>query len=102
MNPTRLYAPSDCAFAKDPVVFFGDPSCLMKQSLERASAPTNSSNLQTVSDGDYRLMVDALADFAFFMLDAEGHVLSWNEGARLLQGYERDEVIGRHFGLFYP
>lgn len=74
----------------------------MKQPIERASAPTNSSDLQTVSDRDYRLMVDALADFAFFMLDAEGHVLSWNEGARLLHGYERDEVIGRHFGFFYP
>src|SRR4051812_1305300 len=114
--PARRAVPKACALSEsDPPVrpvrlrlrprpgsVFGDPSCLMKQSLERASAPTNSCNLQTVSDGDYRLMVDALADFAFFMLDAEGHILSWNEGARLLQGYERDEVIGRHFGLFYP
>jgi hypothetical protein len=50
----------------------------------------------------FRLLVDAVADYAIFALDARGHVLTWNEGARRLKGYEPHEIIGRHFSTFYP
>ena len=52
--------------------------------------------------GLYRLLVDSVRDYAIFALDAEGHVLSWNAGARRLKGYEPEEIIGRHFSTFYP
>jgi PAS domain S-box-containing protein len=49
-----------------------------------------------------RLLVGSVRDYAIFTLDAGGHVLTWNLGAKLIKGYSADEVIGRHFSLFYP
>jgi PAS domain S-box-containing protein len=49
----------------------------------------------------YRLIIDNIADYAIYMLDAQGNVASWNEGAKYIQGYESDEVIGRHFSIFF-
>jgi PAS domain S-box-containing protein len=53
------------------------------------------------SDGRYRLLVKAITDYAIYMLDREGHVTSWNPGARRFKGYEAAEIIGRHFSTFY-
>src|SRR4051794_9610492 len=47
------------------------------------------------------LLLDAVADYAIFLLDAEGRIRSWNTGARRLKGYEADEILGRHFSTFY-
>ena len=52
--------------------------------------------------GLFRLLVESIRDYAIFALDATGHVLSWNEGARRFKGYEAHEIIGRHFSTFYP
>ena len=49
----------------------------------------------------YRLMVESVQDYSIFMLDAFGHILTWNEGARRTQGYSPDEIIGKHFSIFY-
>jgi PAS domain S-box-containing protein len=49
----------------------------------------------------YRLMVDAVTDYAIFLLDPEGRIVTWNAGARLMKGYEPDEIIGRHISVFY-
>ncbi|HVX71668.1 MAG: PAS domain S-box protein [Devosia sp.] len=49
----------------------------------------------------YRLLVDAIADYAIFMLDAEGYVASWNPGAERFKGYKADEILGQHFSRFY-
>ncbi|CAN7277229.1 PAS domain S-box protein [Variovorax sp. LjRoot84] len=59
-------------------------------------------DLGVVTDADYRLMVDTIADYAIFFLDPSGIVLSWNTGAKQLKGYQAEEVIGRHFSMFYP
>jgi PAS domain S-box-containing protein len=50
----------------------------------------------------YRVLVEQVKDYAIFMLDRDGHVMSWNEGARRMKGYEPHEIIGRHFSTFYP
>jgi PAS domain S-box-containing protein len=63
------------------------------------SAPLNQ---RTLTDADFRLMVDTVVDYAIAVLDPGGIVISWNDGARLLNGYEAPEVLGRHFSLFYP
>ncbi|HKY90781.1 MAG TPA: PAS domain S-box protein [Nevskiaceae bacterium] len=47
-------------------------------------------------------MIDAVDEYAIFLLDVDGHVRTWNPGARRLKGYEADEIIGRHFSVFYP
>ena len=52
-------------------------------------------------DGRYRLLIQAVTDFAIYMLDADGIVISWNAGARRFKGYEAGEIIGQHFSRFY-
>jgi len=49
----------------------------------------------------YRLLVEAVTDYAIYMLDADGIVSSWNPGARRFKGYVADEIIGQHFSRFY-
>jgi PAS domain S-box-containing protein len=50
----------------------------------------------------FRLLVEGIQDYAIFLLDRAGHVASWNAGARHIKGYEADEIIGKHFSVFYP
>jgi PAS domain S-box-containing protein len=54
------------------------------------------------SEERFRLLVNSVADYAIFSLDPDGLIASWNLGAERLKGYRADEVIGRHFSLFYP
>jgi hypothetical protein len=54
------------------------------------------------SEERFSLLVSAVTDYAIFMLDADGRVASWNEGAHRIKGYREDEIIGRHFSIFYP
>jgi PAS domain S-box-containing protein len=54
------------------------------------------------SEERFRLLVDSAEDYAIFMLDADGRITSWNTGAQRLKGYRPDEIIGRHFSIFYP
>jgi PAS domain S-box-containing protein len=49
----------------------------------------------------FRLMVEAVTDYAIFMLDPNGQIVSWNKGARRIKGYEAEEILGRHFSCFY-
>ncbi len=49
----------------------------------------------------YRLLVDAITDYAIYMLDVDGFVSSWNAGARRVKGYETAEIVGQHFSRFY-
>jgi len=48
------------------------------------------------------LLIDAVVDYAIFMLDPLGKVVSWNPGAQRIKGYTRDEIVGQHFSRFYP
>jgi PAS domain-containing protein len=52
-------------------------------------------------EGRYRMLVEAVTDYAIFMLDPQGIVSSWNPGARRFKGYEPFEIIGQHFSNFY-
>jgi PAS domain S-box-containing protein len=54
------------------------------------------------SEARFRLMVDGVKDYAIIMLDTEGNVVNWNEGAQRIKGYLPQEIIGRHFSCFYP
>src|SRR5438552_178320 len=48
------------------------------------------------------LIVEAVRDYAIFMLDPEGHVATWNRGAERIKGYKASDIIGSHFSRFYP
>ncbi|MBX3623062.1 MAG: PAS domain S-box protein [Rhizobacter sp.] len=58
-------------------------------------------NAWLMDDSRYRLMVDAVTDYAIYMLDAEGIVSSWNSGAQRFKGYTEREIVGQHFSRFY-
>jgi PAS domain S-box-containing protein len=50
----------------------------------------------------FRMIVESVRDYAIFMLDAKGRIVTWNTGAERLKGYLADEIVGRHFSTFYP
>src|SRR5690242_7733024 len=50
----------------------------------------------------YRRLVESIRDYAIFLLDSDGHVLTWNEGGRQITGYADEQIIGKHFSIFYP
>lgn len=54
------------------------------------------------SEERFRLLVEGVADYAIFMLDANGRIATWNVGAERIKGYTAADIIGRHFSVFYP
>lgn len=55
-----------------------------------------------ISQSDrFQLLIDAVTDYAIYLLDADGRVATWNTGAQRFKGYAPDEIIGRHFSVFY-
>src|SRR5215203_3029543 len=52
-------------------------------------------------EGRFRLLVEAVTDYAIYMLDPTGVVASWNPGAERFKGYREAEIIGQHFSRFY-
>jgi PAS domain S-box-containing protein len=53
------------------------------------------------SEERFRLLVEQVKDYAIFILDARGNVVSWNQGAKRIKGYSADEIIGKHFSIFH-
>lgn len=53
------------------------------------------------ADAQFRLLVESVSDYAIFLLDREGRVVSWNAGAQRIKGYAAAQIVGRHFSLFY-
>jgi PAS domain S-box-containing protein len=54
------------------------------------------------TESSFRLMVESVSDCAIVMLDPQGHVESWNTGAQRIEGFDTNEILGRHFSIFYP
>ena len=52
-------------------------------------------------DKRFRLLIDAVIDYAIYMIDPDGVIISWNAGARRFKGYEEAEILGQHFSRFY-
>ncbi|CAN5737817.1 hypothetical protein BH18ACT11_BH18ACT11_24180 [soil metagenome] len=61
----------------------------------------NSRQEMRQSEERFRLLVENVSDYAIFMLDQEGRIVSWNEGAERIQGYKASEVNGEYFSVFY-
>lgn len=59
---------------------------------------------QALRDGEerFRLVIEGVRDYGIFALDPEGHVVSWNMGAERIKGWGSEEILGRHFSVFYP
>ena len=65
-------------------------------------APRRTRSICDTSEERFRLLVESVRDYAIFMLDPDGRVLTWNAGAERIKGYRADEIIGQHFSRFYP
>ena len=59
------------------------------------------SNQSHLMDQRFQLLVNAVTDYAIYMLEPDGTIASWNPGARRFKGYEAHEIIGRHFSSFF-
>jgi PAS domain S-box-containing protein len=71
--------------------------------MESTFSPLSNDSHSATADIDaLRLLVDSTTDYAIFLLSPEGLVASWNQGAARLKGYRRDEILGKHFSIFYP
>jgi diguanylate cyclase (GGDEF)-like protein/PAS domain S-box-containing protein len=54
------------------------------------------------SEERYRMLLDGVQDYAIFMMDPRGQVVSWNAGAERIKGYTADQIIGHNFSCFFP
>ena len=54
-----------------------------------------------IDDSRFRLLIDAVVDYAIYMIDPDGVITSWNAGAKRFKGYEEAEILGQHFSRFY-
>ena len=63
--------------------------------------PPDSPGEPRLGDQSFRLLVESVQDYAIFLLDPGGHIITWNEGAQRIKGWTADEIVGRHFSTFY-
>ncbi|HET9401355.1 MAG TPA: PAS domain S-box protein [Candidatus Acidoferrales bacterium] len=70
--------------------------------LQERVRTLESENALRLSEEKFRLLVSSVRDYAIFILDPEGNVISWNAGAERIKGYTAAEILGRNFANFYP
>ncbi len=74
----------------------------MRFSELRASGGGPPESVTVEIEEPFRLLVESIRDYAIFILDTTGHILTWNAGAQRIKGYTTAEIVGRHFSTFYP
>ena len=67
-----------------------------------STAALHRTDLGLPSDRVFRYLIDSVRDYAIFLLDLKGHVATWNPGAQHIKQYTPEEIIGKHFSIFYP
>src|SRR5882672_1378086 len=72
------------------------------RTAEPRSLRRNAAATLLKGDAGYRLMIESIRDHAIFMLDSEGVVTNWNAGAERINGFSSDQILGKHFSIFYP
>jgi len=75
---------------------------LRMASMSETSRAGEDSGALGQSEERFRLLVEGVRDYAIFMLDPGGYILTWNAGAERIKGYTAGEIIGQHFSRFYP
>jgi PAS domain S-box-containing protein len=74
----------------------------MGVSLENVTKRRQAEQSLLESEERFRLLIQGIQEYAIFQLDPAGQVVTWNPGAERLKGYKAEEIIGRHFSVFYP
>jgi PAS domain S-box-containing protein len=90
----QRYGPDDVRFAED----LARRAALAIDTARRFGQQTRAI---ARSEERFHMLVDNVRDYAIFMLDIDGNVITWNEGAKRIKGYEAWEIIGQHFSRFY-
>jgi len=96
-DKSRLWAETVLAPVYDAEGSLVGFSCTL---TDRSQAKQSELELRQ-SEERFRLMVEGVRDYSIFMLDPEGYIMTWNDGAKNIKGYNAHEVIGKHFSLFY-
>jgi PAS domain S-box-containing protein len=97
-DSTRIVVASRWALKKDQE---GNPDSIWEINRDITERKQSEQNLRE-SEERFRALVKGVKDYAIFMLDPDGHVLTWNDGAERIKGYRTEEIIGKHFSCFYP
>ncbi len=101
----RRYGEGDLAFAEDLArrcALAVDSARLYRDARAAEQRAQESFERLRTTEERFRLLVDGVRDYALFVLDLQGRVVSWNAGAERIKRYTADEIIGRHFSAFYP
>ena len=69
--------------------------------IDNANLASRDMTIAQINDRRFELLVKAVVDYAIYMLDPQGHVVSWNSGAQRIKGYAEADVLGRHYEMFF-
>ncbi|KAJ5087398.1 hypothetical protein N7456_011014 [Penicillium angulare] len=99
----RVYCPnSDYSLRVTPIFDEGLLVYVLLEAHEQKRQQKNPNlSAQTYLNETYKILIDTVKDYAIFMLDTRGYIATWNSGAAILKGYTAQEIIGKHFSLFY-
>ncbi len=78
----------------------GDPFAILEINSDAVARSAIGERLRS-SDERFSLLVSAVSEYAIFMLDPDGTIATWNGGAQRIKGYAADEIVGKHFSIFY-
>jgi PAS domain S-box-containing protein len=79
----------------------GKPIAVLESNRD-ITEPRKTEEALRLSEEKLRLLLHGVKDYAILMLDPEGHITTWNDGAERIKGYRAEEIIGEHFSKFYP
>jgi PAS domain S-box-containing protein len=89
------------AYSGDRVRAAGATAAMMSF-IDHAMTLIAEEYLRAREEDRFRRLIEAVKDYAIFLLDPRGRVETWNAGAQKFKGYEAHEIIGKHFSIFYP
>lgn len=96
---------TDSYFSLRLIPIFDGPALiymvLETQNVTDERVESRACSKQAYINETYRTLLDTVKDYAIFMLDTRGNIATWNSGAAVLKGYSANEIIGRHFSIFY-
>ncbi|GGB95965.1 histidine kinase [Dyadobacter sediminis] len=93
----RFWGQAILAPVFDDAQQFQGYSCVLRDNNEKKKEEISLRH----SEERYRLMVEGVKDYSIFLLDTEGHIVTWNDGGKYIQGYSASEITGKHFSIFY-